>query len=112
MVPQLASPIQLEEECRLAPCRLVGEHGNTGIVATLDTAASYITSSVCDCAIRRRRARSRDMWAEKEATMDVDEVMLSWQNTITYGAIGPLWFGEGEGHIAQRAETVGAARQW
>ena len=75
VVPQLASPIQLEEECRLAPRRLVGEHGGTGIVAALDTAASYIASSVCDCAIRRRRARSRDMQAEKEAAADVDEVM-------------------------------------
>ena len=31
---------------------------------------------------------------------------VSWQNTITYGAVGPLWFGKGEGHIAQIAETV------
>ena len=75
VVPQLASPIQLEEECRLAPRRLVGEHGGTGIVAALDAAASYSASSVCDCAIRRRRARSRDMQAEKEAAADVDEVM-------------------------------------
>ena len=75
MVPQLASPIQLEEECRLAPRRLVGEHGGTGITAALDAAASYSASSVCDCAIRRRRARSRDMQAEKEAIADVDEVM-------------------------------------
>ena len=29
---------------------------------------------------------------------------LSWENTATYGAIGPLWFGRGEEHIAQRAE--------
>nr|XP_020156655.1 translation initiation factor IF-2-like [Aegilops tauschii subsp. strangulata] len=64
---KLASPIQLEEECRLAPRRLVGEHGGTGIVAALDAAASYNASSVCDYAIRHRRARSHDMQAEKEA---------------------------------------------
>ena len=75
VVPQLVGPIQLEEECRLAPRRLVEEHGGTGIVAALDTAASYSASSVCDCAIRRRRARSRDMQAEKEAAADVGEVM-------------------------------------
>ena len=38
VVPQLASPIQLKEECRLALCRLVGEHGGTGIVTALDAA--------------------------------------------------------------------------
>ena len=32
--------------------------------------------------------------------------MVSWFNMATYGAIGPLWFGKGEGRIAQRAETV------
>ena len=31
---------------------------------------------------------------------------LSWDNTTTYGAIDPLWFGRGEEHIAQRAEGV------
>jgi len=31
---------------------------------------------------------------------------MSWENTATYGAIGPLWFGKGEGRVAQRAETV------
>ena len=46
-----------------------------GIVAALDAAASYSASSVCDCTIRHRRARSRDMQAEKEAAADVDEVM-------------------------------------
>ena len=75
MVPQLSAPIQLEEEYRLAPRRLVREHGGTGIVAALDAAASYSASSVCHCAIRRRRARNRDMQAEKEAAADVDEVM-------------------------------------
>jgi hypothetical protein len=29
---------------------------------------------------------------------------MSWENMATYGAIGPLWFGSGEGRIAQRAE--------
>ena len=53
VVSELASPIQLEEECRLAPRRLVGEHGGTGIVAALDASAPYIASSVSDCAIRR-----------------------------------------------------------
>ena len=75
VVSELASPIQLEEECRLAPRRLVGEHGGTGIIAALDAATSYSASSVCDCAIRRRRECSRDMQAEKEAAVDVDEVM-------------------------------------
>ena len=75
VVPQLASPIQLEEECRLAPRRLVGEHGGTGIVAALDAAASYIPPSVCDYAIHHRRTRVRDIQAEKEAAADVDEVM-------------------------------------
>ena len=74
MVSQMASPIQLEEECQLAQRRLVGEHSAIGIVAALDAAASYIASSVCDCAIRHRRARSRDMQAEKEAAADVNEV--------------------------------------
>ena len=46
-----------------------------GIVAALYATASYNASSVCDCAIRRRRARSRDMQAEKEVAADVDEVM-------------------------------------
>jgi len=31
---------------------------------------------------------------------------LSWRNTITYGAIGPLWFSKGEDHVAQRAEAM------
>ena len=75
MVPQLAFLIQLEEECRLAPRRLVGEHGGTGIIAALDAAALYSASSVCDCAIRHRRVRNHDMQAEKEAAADVEEVM-------------------------------------
>jgi hypothetical protein len=32
---------------------------------------------------------------------------MSWENTATYGAIGPLWFDRGEGRIAQRAEGAG-----
>ena len=31
---------------------------------------------------------------------------MSWENTITYGAIGPLRFGKGEDHVAQRAEAM------
>ena len=32
--------------------------------------------------------------------------LLSWRSTITYGAIGPLWFGKVEGCIAQRVEAI------
>ena len=29
---------------------------------------------------------------------------MSWENTATYWAIGPFWFGRGEDRLAQRAE--------
>jgi hypothetical protein len=48
-----------------------------GIVTALDAATSYGASSAYDSAICHRRARSRAMKAEKEATADVDEVMAS-----------------------------------
>ena len=44
VVPQLASPIQLEEEWRVAQ----GEHGGTGIVAAVEDAVSYRPSRACD----------------------------------------------------------------
>jgi hypothetical protein len=31
---------------------------------------------------------------------------MLWENTATYGAIGPLWFDKGEEHIAQRAKGI------
>jgi hypothetical protein len=31
---------------------------------------------------------------------------MSWVDTITYGVVGPLWFGKGEDHVAQRAEAM------
>ena len=31
---------------------------------------------------------------------------ISWQNTIIYGAIGPLWLNKREGHLAQSAEGM------
>ena len=31
---------------------------------------------------------------------------MSWRNTVTYGANNPLWFGKGEGHVAQRAKAM------
>jgi hypothetical protein len=46
-----------------------------GIIAALDAAALYSTSSACDSAIHRRRVRSRTMQAEKEAATHVDKVM-------------------------------------
>ena len=38
--------------------------------------------------------------------MHLQSPYLSQETTATYGAISPLWFGKGEGHIAQRAETM------
>ena len=43
MVQQLAAPVQLDEEWRVAPRRHGGEHTGTGVVA----AASYRATSVC-----------------------------------------------------------------
>ena len=31
---------------------------------------------------------------------------MSRETTTTYGAMSPLWFGRGDEHVAQRAETV------
>ena len=31
---------------------------------------------------------------------------MLWVDTITYGAIGPLWLGKGEDHVGQRAEAM------
>ena len=46
VVLQLAAPVQLDEEWRVAPCRHCGEHAGTGVIA----AASYRATSVCGAA--------------------------------------------------------------
>ena len=43
VVQQLAAPVQLDEEWRVAPCQHGGEHAGTGAVA----AALYRATSVC-----------------------------------------------------------------
>ena len=60
MVQQLAAPVQLDEEWRVAPRRHGGEHTGTGVVA----AASYHASRVCG---RASRAYGSAMQAETEA---------------------------------------------
>jgi hypothetical protein len=67
VVQQLAAPVQLDEEWRVAPRRHCSEHGGTGVVA----AASYRVTSVCGCASRvcgrASRACGSAMQAETEA---------------------------------------------
>ena len=60
VVQQLAAPVQLDEEWRVAPRRHGGEHTGTGVVA----AASYCASRVCG---RASRACGSAMQAETEA---------------------------------------------
>ena len=72
VVQQLAAPVQLNEEWRVAPRRHGGEHTGTGIVA----AASYRASRVCG---RASRACGSAMQAETEAgCVDSDESVASF----------------------------------
>ena len=73
MVQQLAAPVQLDEEWRVAPRWYGGEHAGTGAVA----AASYHATSVCGG--RASRACGSAMQAETEAgCMDSDESVASF----------------------------------
>ena len=73
VVQQLAAPVQLDEEWRVAPRRHSGEHAGTGAVA----AASYRATSVCGgCA---SRACGSAMQAETEAGwVESDELVASF----------------------------------
>ena len=80
VVQQLAAPVQLDEEWRVAPCRRHGaEHVGTGVVA----AASYRASRVSGCAShacgRASRAYGSAMQAETEAgCVESDESVASF----------------------------------
>ena len=68
MVQQLAAPVQLDEEWRVAPRRHGSKHAGTGAVA----AASYRATSVCGGRVscvcgRASRAGGSAMQAEIEA---------------------------------------------
>ena len=74
VVQQLAAPVQLDEEWRVAPHRHGGEHAGTGAVA----AASYCATSVCGGG-RASRACGSAMQAETEAgCMESDESVTSF----------------------------------
>ena len=73
VVQQLAAPVQLDEEWRVAPRRHGGEHAGTGVVA----AASYRATSVYGG--RASRACGSAMHAETEAgCMESDESVASF----------------------------------
>ena len=73
MVQQLAAPVQLDEEWRVAPRRHGGEHAGTGTVA----AASYHATSVCGS--RTSCACGSAMQAETEAGgVESDESVASF----------------------------------
>ena len=73
MVQQLAAPVQLDEEWRVAPRRHGGEHAGTGAIA----AASYRATSVCG--VRASRACGSAMQAETEVgCMESDESVASF----------------------------------
>ena len=73
MVRELATPVQLDEEWRVAPRRHGGGHGNTGVIA----AVSYRATSVCDG--RASRAYDSAMQAETESHyMESDESVASF----------------------------------
>ena len=73
MVQQLAAPVQLDEEWRVAPRRHGGEHAGTGAAA----AASYRATSVCGG--RASRACGSTMQAETEAgCMESDKLVASF----------------------------------
>ena len=80
MLQQLAAPVQLDKECRVAPRRHGGEHARTGVVA----ATSYRATSVCDGRASRvcgRASRACDsaMQAETEAgCVESDESVASF----------------------------------
>ena len=72
VVHQLAAPVQLDEEWRVAPRRHGGEHTGTGVIP----AASYRASRVCG---RASRACGSAMQAETEAgCMESDESVASF----------------------------------
>ena len=80
VVQQLAAPVQLDDEWRVAPRWHGGEHAGTGAVA----AASYRATSVCGgrtsrvCG-RASRARGSAMQAETEAgCVEGDESVASF----------------------------------
>ena len=79
VVQQLAAPVQLDEEWRVAPRRHGGEHTGTGVVA----AASYRATSVCG--YRASHVCGSAMQAETEAgCMESDESVASFS---VYAAI-------------------------
>ena len=85
VVQQLAAPVQLDEEWRVAPRRRGGEHAGMGIIA----AASYRATSVCSgrasrvCG-RASRACGSAMQAKTEAgCMESDESVASFSVSAT-----------------------------
>ena len=87
VVQQLAAPVQLDEEWRVAPRRHSGEHTGTGAIA----AASYHATSVCGGCVSRvcerasracsraSRAGGNAMQAETEAgCVESDELVASF----------------------------------
>ena len=80
VVQQLAAPVQLDEEWRVAPCRHGDKHAGTGAVAT----ASYHATSVCAGRVSRvceraSRACGNAMQAETEdGCMESDESVASF----------------------------------
>ena len=80
VVQQLAAPVQLDEEWRVAPRRHGGEHAGTGVVA----AASFHATSVCGCRASRvcgraSRACGSAMQAETVAgCVESDESVASF----------------------------------
>ena len=80
VVQQLAAPVQLDEEWRVAPRRHDGEHAGTGIIA----AASYHATSVCGglaSRVYRRASRAcgSAMQAKTEARcMESNESVASF----------------------------------
>ena len=77
VVQQFATPVQLDEEWRVAPRRYGGEHAGTGVVA----AASYHATSGCASRVCGRASRvcGSAMQAETEVgCVDSDESVASF----------------------------------
>ena len=80
VVQQLAAPVQLDEEWRVAPRWHGGEHTDTGVVA----AASYRATSVCGgrascvCGCASRACGSAMQAETKAGCMESDESVASF----------------------------------
>ena len=79
VVQQLAAPVQLDEEWRVAPRRHGGEHASTGIVAASYCATNVYGGRASHVCGRASRACGSAMQAETEARcVESDESVASF----------------------------------